>query len=281
MSHLTFIVPVRHPDNSPDWSLQCQFLQATARSIAAQAEPGWRGIVVANEGSDLPELPEGFSVEWVTFKPNPAYSIAAHGKEVARDAFRLDKGRRVLAGMLAARDSGHFMIVDDDDFVSNTLSGFVKENAEAPGWFIDTGYGWTEDTDYCVRMQGYSGVCGSSLIIRGDLYDLPARFEDASEDYIKEWLGSHVRIKHILRAAGHPLAPLPFDGGVYRVGHRNSHSNSGSLWQYFFLNPKYLARPGRLWRNIKGLRKLSDDLRDEFFGVSGPGHVADAKAQIS
>jgi hypothetical protein len=117
-------------------------------------------------------------------------------------------------------------------------------------------------------MQGYSGYCGSSLIVRGDLYNLPDRIEDASEDYIKEWLGGHVRIKQLLRAAGHPLAPLPFDGGIYRVGHRNSHSNSGSLWRYFFLNPKYVVRPKRLWQNIKGLRKVPRAMKVEFFGTS-------------
>ncbi|MEP5760227.1 MAG: hypothetical protein ABJ327_13140 [Litoreibacter sp.] len=276
MPHLTFIIPVRHPDNSSDWAMQCAFLSATAASIAAQVEPGWAGVVVANHGSDLPDLPAGFTVEWVDFKPNPAYSIAQHGKDAARDAFRLDKGRRVLAGMLSARDSGHFMIVDDDDFVTRDLSGFVKANSQVPGWFIDTGFGWTEGSDYCVHMSGYSGVCGSSLIIRGDLYDLPESLAVADEDYIKDWLGSHVRIKGILQAKGAPLVALPFDGGVYRVGHPNSHSNSGNVWQYFFLHPKYLAKPGKFFRNMRGIRKLNTTLRQTFFGK-----FADAEAMKS
>ena len=42
------------------------------------------------------------------------------------------------------------------------------------------------------------------------LYALPGRFDDASCDWIKVMLGSHVRIGGILAERGTPLAALPF-----------------------------------------------------------------------
>ena len=59
MSPLTFIIPVRHQDNARDWALLKANLTQTAASIASQTHPGWRALVVANEGADLPDLPAG------------------------------------------------------------------------------------------------------------------------------------------------------------------------------------------------------------------------------
>jgi hypothetical protein len=48
---LTFIMPLRHPENSPDW----------------------RAIIVANEGAGLPALPDNFETRQVRLPPNPMF----------------------------------------------------------------------------------------------------------------------------------------------------------------------------------------------------------------
>src|SRR5690606_10870385 len=96
---LTFIIPVRHQDNARDWSLLKANLSQTAASIASQTDTGWRALVVANEGADLPPLPPGFDVVRVTFPPNRLHELGEADLEAVYDAFRADKGRRVLAGM--------------------------------------------------------------------------------------------------------------------------------------------------------------------------------------
>lgn len=58
----------------------------------------------------------------------------------------------------------------------------------------------------------FSRFCGTSHIVRADLYAVPERFEEASESFVKRMLGSHVFIEEHLRASGSPLAPLPFPG---------------------------------------------------------------------
>ncbi len=266
MSLVTFIIPVRHQDNARDWGLLKANLTQTVASISNQTDRDWQGIIVANEGADLPDLPQGFSVVRVTFPPNVLHEIDKANIEDVYDAFRADKGRRVLMGMLAARDSGFFMIVDDDDFVSARIVEHVAKNRNANGWTIDKGYIWDDGGKILLGYDDFSHLCGTSLIIRAALYGLPERFEDASLDWIKSMLGSHVRIADILAKNGTPLTPLPFHGAVYRVGHAGSHSKAPSLLVKYFLSWEALKRPRRLLRNMGKLRFLDDGARREFFG---------------
>ena len=266
MTLLTFIIPVRHQDNARDWSLLKANLVQTIASISNQTNDDWRGIIVANEGADLPDLPERFSVERVTFPPNNLHEIDKADLEAVYDAFRADKGRRVLKGMLAARDSRFFMIVDDDDFVSARIVQHVSENPDANGWTIDRGYIWDDGGKLLLGHNEFNHICGTSLIVRADNYGLPERFEDASLDWIKSMLGSHVRIADILAGRGTPLVQLPFHGAVYRVAHGGSHSKAPSLLVKYFLSWEAFKRPRRLLRNLCKLRLVGDAAKREFFG---------------
>ncbi len=263
---LTFIIPVRHQDNARDWSALGANLAQTAASIANQTIDDWRGIVVANEHADLPDLPERFDVERVTFPPNDLHERNGADEEDFYEAFRFDKGRRVLKGMLRARDSRYFMIVDDDDFVSGKIAEHVSAHPSANGWKIDQGYIWNDGGKLLLEHDDFNRLCGTSLIIRSDLYGLPERFEDASADWIKTMLGSHVRIAGILAEGGTPLAPLPFRGAVYRVAHVGSHSAAPSLLRTYFLNAVALVRPREVLRNAAKVRLLNGSLKREFFG---------------
>ncbi len=264
MSLLTFVIPVRHQDNARDWGRLKANLAQTVASISAQTHDDWRGIIVANEGADLPNLPARFGVVRVTFPPNDLHEMGKADVEAVYEAFRADKGRRVLAGMLAARDSRFFMIVDDDDFVSARITGHVAQNPDANGWVIQQGYIWDDGGRLLLGYDGFNHLCGTSLIVRSDLYGLPECFEDSSLDWIKTMLGSHVRIADILAGRGAPLLPLPFHGAVYRVAHGGSHSKAPSLVKKYFLSREAMARPRRLLRHAVRLRLVGDETRREF-----------------
>jgi hypothetical protein len=266
MPLLTFVIPVRHQDNARDWPALKAKLGQTIASIANQTGGDWRAIVVANHGADLPDLPRGFSVERVDFPPNELHEFDKADKEAVLDAFRADKGRRVLKGMLAAGDTSFFMIVDDDDFVSARLVEFVAANRDAHGWTIDRGYIWDDGGRLLLGYDRFSHLCGTSLIVRADGYRLPARYEDASLEWIKSMLGSHVRVQEEMARRGTPLAPLPFRGAIYRVAHKGSHSNAPSLLSKYFLSWDALRKPRRLLRNLSRLRLVDDNARREFFG---------------
>ncbi|WP_420143848.1 hypothetical protein [Sphingobium sp.] len=264
---LTFIIPVRHQDNARDWNKLCDNLRQTMASISGQQHAGWRAVVVANEGAQLPPMPDGFSVEHVNFPPNDLHEITAANKQSVYDAFRFDKGRRVLRGMLSARDTKFFMIVDDDDFVSAHLTGYVARHCDMNGWKVEKGFVWGDGGRLLYKHNDFANFCGTSLLVRADLYDLPDRFEDADEDYIKTMLGSHVQIGRILAQRGTPLAPLPFRGAVYRIGHRGAHSKSPGLAGMYFFNWGSVRQPHRILINLKRLRYLDRRRRAEFFGA--------------
>jgi hypothetical protein len=266
MTMLTFLIPVRHPNNSPDWSRLKANLEQTIASIAGQDHNDWRAVIIANEGSDLPSLPERFEVEAVDFSPNMLHEMFTAATHDVLDAFRFDKGRRVLRGMLRARDSRFFMIVDDDDFVSARLTRFVADHSDSNGWKVDLGYVWDDGGRLLLQHNEFNRLCGTSLIIRADHYDLPPRFEDASSDYIKDMLGGHRRIAEILARQDKPLASLPFRGAIYRVGHSGSHSRTPRILRKYFLNSESIRRPSQWIGDLGRIRFVNAHIRREFYG---------------
>jgi hypothetical protein len=261
---ITFIIPVRHPENAPDWDALCQRLSQTITSISAQTHADWRCVIVANDGAVLPDMPEQFSIERVSFPPNPAYDLRKDNRELAYDAVRLDKGRRILAGMLAAADSDYFMIVDDDDFISARLVEYVAAHRGDYGWKIHQGFIWGEGGQLMMGYDYFYHFCGTSMIIRSDLFGLPASMEECSEEFLKVMLGSHKRIVGILEERGTPLASLPFRGAVYRIGHRGAHSKSAGVLMGHIFCWDTLRKPRKMARNLRRLRTVNDALRQEF-----------------
>ena len=269
-SVLTFIIPVRHQANAKDWTALKANLAQTVRSIAGQSDPRWRGYVVANIGADLPPLPGGISVVHVDFPPNALHDIGSADLEQVYQAFRMDKGRRVLAGLIAAQPQGHVMIVDDDDFVSNRLASYVAQNSSRNGWYVRLGYAWSSNGLLVYRDEDFSNICGTSHIVRADLYAIPTSVEDASAEYIQRMLGSHVKVVPSLEAKGNPLEPLPFPGAIYRIGHVGAHSKSWGLMGKFIL-PGLVRGPVEFLRRLSRLHWLSPGIRQEFFGKRDAG----------
>ncbi len=263
---LTFIIPVRHQDNAKDWNNVRSNLAETIRSISAQQSKDWNAVIVANHGADLPALPDAFDVKRVDFPPNQFYERGAAAMEQYIEAVRIDKGRRILAGMLHAGKMGHVMLVDDDDFVSNKLVSFVAENRDKAGWYLPQGYGWTDGGKMLYLSPDFHTHCGTSHIVRSDLYNLPKTFNEASDAYVQQMLGSHRLIDEHLSRGGNPLAPLPFPGAIYRIGHAGNHSKSGGIFSKFFLKRALLKQPTDLVLYCSRLRFLNKSLREEFFG---------------
>ncbi len=265
---VTFIVPVRHPANARSWDGLKSRLQETLASISSQSHSDWKCIVVANRGSDLPPLPDKTEICAVDFPPNQIHEITSDNRAIALDSFRLDKGRRVLSGMLMARDTRFFMIVDDDDFISHSLVDYVSNHRNEVGWYIDKGYLWEEGSKWLFKVDDFNKRCGTCLIVRSDIYNLPVSIESASEDWIKQALGSHHGIFEILQEKGMRLNPLPYLGAVYRVGNPGSHSKTKGVLGTYILNRRILRNPMRWMGSLRKLKRLSAGARREFFGAA-------------
>jgi hypothetical protein len=264
---LDFVVPVRHQASVADWAGVKRTLATTLSSTAAQTRSTWRAVVVANRGADVPTLPNGVTLVEVDF-PKPDMPDPKADLEAFYDGIRADKGRRVLAGLLEIRPSGFVMVVDYDDLVSNRLAEFVAGHAGANGWYFDTGYLFSDERLIYRRPREFHEVCGTSLIVRGDLLNVPERFEDASEIYIRRTLGSHKFIKNALAERGTPLAALPFTGAAYRIGHGGSSTSSSGLFEHLFPKKDLLRRPAHVAVRATRLRPIGTKIRDEFFGAA-------------
>ena len=263
---MTFIIPLRHPENSTDWPALKRRLAQTIRSIAGQDDDHWRAIIVANEGSDLPALPGNFELRQVRFPPNPMFEQGDNDREIFLDSCRLDKGRRVLAGILEADKEGYSMVVDDDDFVNCRLASFVAGQSGKNGWYVQNGYLWGDGGKLIYEYADFWKFCGTSHIIRTALYELPASVEEADPDYIRRIFGSHVFVRHYLEARDMPLEPLPFVGAVYRIGHAGAHSKSPGLVRQVFFKREILKSPLKLAQRFSRLRLLDAAARQQFWG---------------
>ena len=266
---LTFVIPLRHPQNAPDWSALKQRLAQTVRSIAAQDDPRWRAVIVANKEADLPELPSRFLWAPVDFPPNPMFERGDNDLEVFRDACRLDKGRRVLAGIMAAGTAGYVMVVDDDDLVSRRLTSFVADHGGGSGWYLEKGYLWGDGGRLLYQYADFSSFCGTSHIVRADLYDVAPGRPLPDSTLVRALFGSHIFIRDYLAARGRPLAPLPFPGAVYRIGHTGAHSKSPGLLRQVFFKRELLRHPLQGVQRLSGLRLLGPTIRRQFWGM-GP-----------
>ncbi len=258
---LAFIIPVRHQDNAKDWQELKKRLRETFASISNQTSDNWRAIVVCNHGADIPPLPPKFEVLRVDFPPNRNHELLPGGdRQVFYDAFRLDKGRRVMAGLIKAKDSDYFMIVDDDDFVSNRIAQFVGENRSETGWEITRGLVWSDGGRLVCINNNFSHFCGTSLILSRDIFELPEDVAEADDDYIKEMCGSHVSVSSRVKKTAKPLVALPFAGAIYRVGHSGAHSQSGSVMDLIF----NAQGPRRFIDALTRLRPVTNRVRREF-----------------
>jgi hypothetical protein len=243
VAQLNFIVPVRHPESVTDWGVVQSQLIETVRSISSQDHHDWVCHVVANVGASLPELPPAVVVHRVDL-PLPQMPDRHRETEAFYDAVRNDKGLRILPAIEAVADEDFSMVVDFDDFVSRQLAGMVAASPTANGWYVRKGYRYSGG-NLVFRESSLDTICGSTLIIRRGLLG-PFRTGDGEIDIskVKRHLGSHIFIKPDLKAAGTPLAPLPFRGAVYRVGNPQSTSGAGDMISE--MTPRWLAKKAPL-----------------------------------
>ncbi len=265
MSLLTFVMPIRHQSTVADWPGVKTMIEQTMRSVAGQRDRRWSCVMVANEGADLPAAPTaGFQVVRVDFEPARLPSEKAD-RQGFYQAVRSDKGRRILAGLVEARPTGHVMVLDYDDFVSNRLAETIASDPGGNGWYVETGYVYGGGR-LLHRQRRFYDICGSSFIVRADLLRIPETFEAAEEGYIQRTLGSHKFIIPDLERAGTPLRRLPYPGAIYRVGTGVNTSGTGSVVKKALLRKALLKDPVRLASSLASFRLMTPAIRDEFFG---------------
>lgn len=273
---LHFVVPVRHPDSVADWDGVCRNLAETLSSLSRQTSTQWRAVVVVNRGAALPSLPDRVEVEHVDL-PLKVLPPRADDQEAYYQAFREDKGRRVLAGLRGASAEDHVMVVDYDDWVSRRLAAHAAATPRAPGWYVRVGWVWDGGRVAC-RYPSFMEFCGTSFMIRRDLLGIPMDISEPCLEEVRRRLGSHKFLRGHLEEQGTPLEPLPFPGAVYRVGTPSAVSGSAGMLRRMTPLRMLRRQPVRFLKRAASLRPVGTAMRDEF-GLQPVGACAAAGAR--
>lgn len=206
---LVFLIPLKSPKVAKSWELTSKLFERCVKSVCNQTSSDYQVIVICHEKPKIEFNHPHLEYIEVEFKP-PDLTI---------ESKRLDREHKILRGLLHNRNSKrscHIMAVDADDCVSKHLAQFVSRNSQANGWFLKKGYFYQENSKFIrIMRKGFDRYCGTSHIIREDLYDLP---ETLNEEELTKHIFNYYRHRQIqgtLAIKGIKLEPLPFAGAVY------------------------------------------------------------------
>jgi hypothetical protein len=260
---LVFIIPVRSPKVSKSWETVSKLFERCIQSVCHQTSSNFRVFVVCNERPKIEfNHPNLTYIERDFPLPNTDYL----SKE-------FDRSRKVLTGIMQAKEleeASHIMVVDADDCISKYLAEFVNRQPKHPGWILKQGY-WYQDGSQFIRVmrKGFDGYCGTSTIVRTDLYDFPNTRdrEELANHYYKHY--RHREIKETLREQGIVLDPLPFKGAVYITDNgENIYSGTETIKHAVSLKSRLLR-----FKAVLDNRILTPALRDTFGLYNPPSRI--------
>jgi hypothetical protein len=218
---LVFIIPLKSKKVCQSWESVCNLFERTVKSICNQTTNHFRVIVVCNEKPNIEFThPNITYIERDFVVPVPDWRNK-----------NLDRTRKLITGLIYAKNMDvkptHIMCVDADDCISKNLAAFVNSHPQANGWFINKGYIYYDGSQFIRSMRkGFDQYCGTSNIVRFDLYDVPDTIDDLTEkkylDYIFNYY-RHRKITATLAQKGKALEPLPFAGAIYTNNGENNY----------------------------------------------------------
>lgn len=234
---LVFVTSLRHPQNSNSYDRVEALLEKTLASVCAQTCDDFRVIVVCHRIPNI-KFDDRF-VEFVVVDFPPPSSLP--GPQTGIQTVRLDKGSKLLAGILAARklNPKYLMIFDADDRVSNRLAAYVHAHPNENGWYFFEGYTHTDQGLLIKKKNNFHLRCGTSHIVRFDVLlmgeptietkDQRQILNYFGERFTKHIVGCHMTIKNYFESLDAPLKPLPFPGAVWVLNTGENHSGSGQV----------------------------------------------------
>ena len=241
-----FVVPLRNPATTNDWSsvvkLSIETLHSLSRRGTTPAE-----IVLACR--DFPDVQTDSNVTVIRHPfPDPKTNA-----DLRRDKYA--KIKMALIELRRRKSPFYVMKFDADDLVSERLAPWILENANERGYLIDSGYYMNMKSGRLVSVQtNFHLRCGSSNILFAEPRDLPSSMDDkGSFDLMR--LGHHIVAK-TFESRGAPLDPVPFPACIYRTGHGDNISTSRPI-----IRPAQNEQSNRKFNFGRTLRQASARIR--------------------
>lgn len=248
---LVFIIPLKSRQVANSWERVLQLFERCIQSVCQQSISQFKLIVVCNEQPEIQFQHSSIHYIKVDFLPTDL-SFPAKG---------LDKGRRIVTGLIAASvfSPTHIAIVDADDCVNQNLAALVQEFPRSYGWFFNRGYLYQENTNLIyLRRQAFHKRCGTSHIIRYDILNLPQELSENRPD-LDKFYNEHQYISEKLKQQGYTLQALPFIGAICIV------ENDENIYQTSFKQLHHIKTDliSRL-KDIRNFRLLTSGIHREF-----------------
>lgn len=209
---LVFIIPVKSPAISPNWSLFSKLFERCIKSVCSQTSSDFKVIVVCNEKPKTSFDSPYIDYVIVDFPPPGSEQVSTLiGLQSPKES---DKAKKILAGLKYAEKylPTHTMVVDADDCISRDLAKFVEQNPDGDGWFIQKGYVYKEGKKYIyLNRKNFNHLCGTSIIVKtkwSKQLIIDGNFYDHCADSL---------------ANGIELEPLPFAGAVYSIENQENY----------------------------------------------------------
>jgi hypothetical protein len=156
------------------------------------------------------------------------------------------------------------MVVDDDDFLNSSLVEYVEKNKGENGWYINKGYVWPENKNLLYKCYFFDQLCGTSLIVKNELYKADSVCIAHDIDIIKERFGSHLMVKTWLKNSKCSLKPLPVFGALYRIGNINAHSQSQGIFD-IFMRPHLKRREyWQFFLSLLNVKPCTEKIKSDF-----------------
>jgi hypothetical protein len=209
---ISYIIPLKSPEVSQDWSLVSRLCCRTLNSILRQTYPELRIILVCNFPPD--HYPKDSRLEIVTDDfPTPQN----------RNGIFRDQKLKVKRGMLALKgfNEGYVMRMDADDFIHRELTEFVHQNQCNGGWYIPKGYVYQEKSKWIFLRNNFHFSTASSHIVWLTEQDLPGSMDTPDEEYFVD-MWQHLKLVNTCKQLSRPLSPIPFRAAAYTIGHSES-----------------------------------------------------------
>jgi len=253
---LVFVIPLRNPETAQDWERCNALCQQTVRSALGQSDRDVRVIVSCKDFT--PDILD----DRLTILRYPFET-----PERTWEANASDKYLKIGHGLVEAHRYApcYVMKLDADDLVTKRLSAMVHGIGYKPGYYLDSGYLWSEGS-WVVRQvdRNFHLNCGSSNIIWCESGDLPSSINENLGAYRIMQHGHNIAVQEYEKL-GTPLMPISTPGGIYRFGHGENFTahlkQSGTVHN----RPNWKFYVGQLLK-LAELRPLTPSIRQDFFG---------------
>lgn len=153
-----FLTSLMHPDTANDYNQVLENFELTARSICSQLDQEFLLIVVCCKIPDIEFQHENIVFHVVNFFP---------ADKNDQNSKALDKGVKMVCGLIYIEKykPDFVYICDADDWISNKINGFLKDNESAFGFCSSSGYLIDINRKEYIKKFGLHRFSGSTFAI--------------------------------------------------------------------------------------------------------------------